>query len=152
MDLIIKALIILGSTEICALTAWFLLRDYFHDKCSYYKELTKSELYKQQREMAEYSDQTLKFIREFIADTAVLKFKSYQDNTLMERITRENLSRFTDGVIRDIKIALREEQIKTEYLIYDQAYIDAYIIDTTMIMIKKIFEEALENDESNIME
>lgn len=92
----------------------------------------------------EYSRDVLDLIRDIVGQVAVLKFRTFQDNNDIKKVNKTILM----GIVKDIAETsnklLNKKNINFMNTFFTEEFYDHYIIETSIIIGKEMFEKALE--------
>lgn len=95
----------------------------------------------------EYSNEMLKFIREFTVDYVTVEFEVYRNNIYStNKVTKEALKNFINQCATGVHNTLPNYRVKSQYLLYTDEYIESYIINVTAMTVRKLFEKAVDTD------
>ena len=100
--------------------------------------------YDQQKLKLSYSDDLLKFIREYVTQVSIIKFHEYIDGKDLSKITRFNMITLTKDTATEAKYGITDV-LDISYSIFTEDIIDKYIINVSSITLKKLLREAVEN-------
>lgn len=89
----------------------------------------------------EYSNNIMKYIREFIAQIATLQFKTFVDGHNMNKITEANIKKLVQDIAEEVKTALNEVNILFDNMLFTKDFYDKYIVETTVITVKTMLEK-----------
>lgn len=103
---------------------------------------------KNERELktVDYSNNVMELLRSIIGQIAVIKFRTFQDNREMDKITKENLKQLVKEVGEMANQSINMNNIFIEDTFYDRAFIDSYVAETSAIMVKELFEKSRRNE------
>jgi biopolymer transport protein ExbB/TolQ len=108
-------------------------------------EASSTEMIAKDKGMLEYTEALLKSIREAITAVSAVKYRDFSDNHTIEKITKEHFKGMIEDVIVSIKEDINFANIDYDNLIYTKEYINRYIIDTTVYILKNMFNDELNN-------
>ena len=97
----------------------------------------------------EYSNKVLELIRSIIGQIAVIKFKNFQDKHEMTKVTEANVKALVNEVATMAYGSLNMENIFLEDTFFTKEFMEQYIVDTTVILIKQMMEKTI-NDIDNV--
>lgn len=90
-----------------------------------------------------YSSELLDFIKLMISQVALLKVKEFLDGNDISKVTRVHIENIISEVATDIKNRINMNNVSIENTIYTKEFFDQYIVDTTVYIVKQLFEEAI---------
>ena len=96
----------------------------------------------------DYSNKVLELVRSIIGQIAVIKFRNFQDSHDMSKVTEANVKSLVKDVATMAMGSLNMKNIFLEDTFFTKDFIEQYIIDTTVILIKQMMEKAV-NDMEN---
>ena len=108
------------------------------------KIMIRKNDYDQQKLKLSYSDDLLKFIREYVTQVSIIKFHEYIDGKDLSKITRFNMITLTKDTAIEAKHGITDV-LDISYSIFTEDIIDKYIINVSSITLKKLLREAVEN-------
>ena len=94
----------------------------------------------------EYSNKVLELVRSIVGQIAVLKFRTFQDSHDMSKITTTNTKALVDDVAMMAKRSLNMNNIFLDDTFFTKEFIENYIIETSIILIKQMVEKAANDD------
>lgn len=94
----------------------------------------------------EYSNKVLELVRSIVGQIAVLKFRTFQDSHDMSKITTTNTKALVDDVARMAKRSLNMNNIFLDDTFFTKEFIENYIVETSIILIKQMIEKAANDD------
>lgn len=89
----------------------------------------------------EYSNELLKTIRSFVAEIAVIRFRTFIDGRAADKITREQVKNLVDSVAKDAEKYLEIDHINYEILLYTDEFIQDYIVQVAVNSIKDLLSK-----------
>ena len=96
-------------------------------------------------DMINYSDSLLKSIRELIASISKLKFKEFTDRYELSKITKEQVKQMVEDTAMDVKKSIDMQSIDYHHIIYSEDFLNEYIIETTIYVLKQFVEETVDD-------
>jgi len=112
----------------------------------YYKALSEKEKLIKHNESLKYSMEVLKQTKEFISQYVVCEFSTFIDNRDISKVTLSNIRSLAEELAVYIHISLNTNAIDWENVIFSSTYYDKFIINTTIMFIKKLFEEVTDQE------
>lgn len=110
-------------------------------------ELQNKEIERTQKDQSiEYSRNLMKYLREFIGQIAVIKFKAFIDSHKMDKITEINIKKLIDDIATTTNKSINRSNILFDNTIITEEFYESYVIETTIILVKEMLEK-LENEE-----
>lgn len=110
-------------------------------------ELKNKEIERTQKDQSiEYSRNLMKYLREFIGQIAVIKFKAFIDSHKMDKITEINIKKLIDDIATTTNKSINRSNILFDNTIITEEFYESYVIETTIILVKEMLEK-LENEE-----
>lgn len=110
-------------------------------------ELQNKEIEKTQKDQSiEYSRNLMKYLREFIGQITVIKFKAFIDSHKMDKITEINIKKLIDDIATTTNKSINRSNILFDNTIITEEFYESYVIETTIILVKEMLEK-LENEE-----
>ena len=88
----------------------------------------------------------MKYLREFIGQIAVIKFKAFIDSHKMDKITEINIKKLIDDIATTTNKSINRSNILFDNTIITEEFYESYVIETTIILVKEMLEK-LENEE-----
>ena len=110
-------------------------------------ELQNQEIEKIQKDQSiEYSRNLMKYLREFIGQITVIKFKTFIDSHNMDKITEINIKKLIDDIATTTNNSINRSNILFDNTIITKEFYESYIVETAIILVKEMLEK-LENEE-----
>jgi len=110
-------------------------------------ELQNKEIERTQKDQSiEYSRNLMKYLREFIGQITVIKFKAFIDSHKMDKITEINIKKLIDDIATTTNKSINRSNILFDNTIITEEFYESYVIETTIILVKEMLEK-LENEE-----
>lgn len=147
----------------CVFDISIFLRDLINNLYNDFKEINDQkviqyqnknihEAYENDLEMIKLSHELLEFTKQFIADVSLYEFKRFSDSQkdVMD-ITKINIENTIKETAEIIMKSIDIENIPFDYLIFNREYYNRYIVQTTIIMIKRLFEKSVDSEENPII-
>lgn len=100
-----------------------------------------------QNKTVEYSNQVLEFVRSIVGQVAVLKFRTFTDTHDLTKITKAHLQPLVTDVATMVKDSINIENISIGEALFTKDFYEKYIIETSVIMIKQMWETAIEDQD-----
>lgn len=91
----------------------------------------------------EYSTKSLDFIKMMISQTALVKFRTFIDGNDISKVTRIQIEGIVSDVATTVKSTINMNNIAIENTIYTKEFFDNYIIETSVYIVKQLFENAI---------
>ncbi len=142
---------IIAITIIIVLLCWFggwLAITSYQDKMreiqSLNSELSNLDI-KIPIECIKYSNDMLDFIKSMVTQVSILKFNIFIDAYIKEKIARVHLEDLVKEVATEVRISLDYSKFKTDMLLYSKDFIDNYIVETSMMIVKGLWEKEFDN-------
>ena len=111
---------------------------------NYIQVRTLENILHAEKSKTEYSSSILKFIREYIANIAMLEFNEFRDSHDMEKITLANIRNLAKTVAEKSRHGLKLDSVNSVHLLYTGESLDAYIVKTSMEIVKGFTERTLD--------
>jgi len=112
------------------------------------KEIEYKELEEENRNRtAEYSNSILEMIRNMLAQIAILKYRTFQDNHDMTKINKTILESLVRDVAETAHRSLNGNIFSFEDTFFTQEYYEKYIAETSAALIKQMWEKDIEEHE-----
>lgn len=139
----------------CVFDISIFLRDLINNLYNDFKEINDQkviqyqnknihEAYENDLEMIKLSHELLEFTKQFIADVSLYEFKKFSDSQKdIIDITKINIENIIKETAEIIMKSIDIENIPFDYLIFNREYYNRYIVQTTIIMIKRLFEKSV---------
>lgn len=89
----------------------------------------------------DYTKKMIDFIVSFVSDKATLSYRSFIDDIDMKKTNKSILVKYISQVAEEVKKDLRTN-INYNDLLVTEEYIDSLIIDTTVYVIKSLWEKS----------
>lgn len=99
-----------------------------------------------------YSKEVLDFIKSFVLNFTASKYKTFKDNTYIDKITKTNLENFIEETANEINEAIQYENIDFDNLLYTREYINTYIIDICIYVIKELFHKSIDDEAIDVID
>lgn len=110
-------------------------------------ELQNQEIEKIQKDQSiEYSRNLMKYLREFIGQITVIKFKTFIDSHNMDKITEINIKKLIDDIATTTNNSINRSNILFDNTIITKEFYESYIVETAIMLVKEMLEK-LENEE-----
>lgn len=110
-------------------------------------ELQNQEIEKIQKDQSiEYSRNLMKYLREFIGQITVIKFKTFIDSHKMDKITEINIKKLIDDIATTTNNSINRSNILFDNTIITKEFYESYIVETAIMLVKEMLEK-LENEE-----
>lgn len=142
MDGVIACIIMIGG-----LISWFggwLFFESYKDKKMNTKAIQNElnlMMEKTNAESIKYSTDMLNFIRSMISQVSVLKFNAFKDSHNKEKIMRFTVAELAQTVAIEVRKSLDLTKFRRDMLLYSQEFIDTFIIETSIMMVKELWEK-----------
>lgn len=94
--------------------------------------------------LVDYSNKSLDFIKMMISQTALLKFRTFIDANDISKVTRIQIEGVVSDVAKTVKGTINMNNIAIENTIYTEEFFDNYIIETSVYIVKQLFENAVD--------
>ena len=95
----------------------------------------------------EYSDKMLEFVKMFIGQIAVLKFRTFVDSHNLGKITKANIQKLVAEVADTVHKSINIDKIDFEDTLFTKDFYEKYIIETSVIMIKELLDKTKINND-----
>lgn len=95
----------------------------------------------------EYSNGLLDFVKTVVAQTTVLKFRSFIDNRDVSKITLTQLKKFVQEIVPLIHDSLVIGNMDLNGVMFTERFLNIYIIETSMIMAKELLDKAINEED-----
>ena len=92
----------------------------------------------------DYTKKMIDFIVSFVSDKATLSYRSFIDDIDMKKTNKSILVKYISQVAEEVKKDLRTN-INYNDLLVTEEYIDSLIVDTTVYVIKSLWEKSYES-------
>lgn len=89
----------------------------------------------------DYTKKMIDFIVSFVSDKATLSYRSFIDDIDMKKTNKSILVKYISQVAEEVKKDLRTN-INYNDLLVTKEYIDSLIVDTTVYVIKSLWEKS----------
>ena len=86
----------------------------------------------------DYSKNILEFTKTLASSIALLKFKTFEDNHNMNKITKENFKKLTNEVAVDVHNAIDKSKIDFNMTIFTEEFYDLYIVEMSIYAVKSL--------------
>jgi biopolymer transport protein ExbB/TolQ len=145
VGLVLVIMLIILLIHIC-----FKLQSLIYQEEDFFKKQKKKleessvEKINKDKEILAYSESLLKSIRDAIAAVSSIKYKEFSDNHNIEKITKEHFKRMIEDTVSTIKTDINFSNIDYDNIIYTKEYINRYIIDTTVYILKNMFNTEID--------
>lgn len=128
----------IACLAICIGVAIIIVQKYYLNKTQ--SDIDKTNLSK---ERIAYSKDVLDYIKTFAAQIIVLRFQAFIDSHHLEKVTREKFKNVVGDIINEIHDSINIDGFDHDLLLYDDKFINKYLIQTCMTMCKKMLTDAL---------
>lgn len=91
----------------------------------------------------EYSNKLLDFTKMMVSQISILKFKTFIDNSKIDKITKSQVEKIVTDVASSVKDALNMNNITIEDTLYTEEFFNQYIIDTSIYTVKQLMNKLL---------
>lgn len=139
-DLIVTSLLIIlmGITciTLCVGVSILIIQRYYLKKA----ESKETERSKQQ---LTYSKDVLDYIKTVSGQIIVLRFQTFIDGHRLEKVTREKFKNVVEDITKEIHKSIDIAGFNHDLLLYDDEFINKYLIQTCITMCKKMLVDAL---------
>lgn len=143
-DLILTSLLIIlmGITciVICVGISIVIVQRYYLRKA---ESNTEADELARSKERLVYSKDVLDYIKTVASQIIVLKFQTFIDGHRLEKVTREKFKNVVEDIIKDIRKSINIDEFDHKLLLYDDEFINKYLIQACMTMCKKMLADAL---------
>ena len=89
----------------------------------------------------EYSESVLNFIKIITNSIAILKFRTFQDNHNMDKITQEIFKKLVMEVAAEVNESIDAEKINFDNTLFTKKFYETYIIDMSMFAVKSLLND-----------
>ena len=93
------------------------------------------------RDAVAYSNDTLAFIRTLVTHTAIMKFDVFIDDHELDKTNRAHYVNLVKDVAETVHKAINENKLDYSRLIFNQRYLDSYIIESSSMVVKELLEK-----------
>lgn len=93
--------------------------------------------------LIDYSTELMDFIRMLISQVALLKVKEFTDGNDITKVTRAHIEGIISDVATEIKEQINMNNISLANTIYTEEFFDQYIVDSTVYIVKELFEKSV---------
>lgn len=87
-----------------------------------------------------YSKEVLDLVRKIVGENVLIRFREFVDGRNMGKVTEANIKNLIRHIAEDSRRSLNLSKIIWDNTIFDQEYIDGYIVDVTVMMVKDLLE------------
>lgn len=98
----------------------------------------------------DYSKNVLEYIKTFVSQIALIKFKEYISNNDTEKMTLASVEKLVKSVATTVKNAFVSTHIFVDDLLFTREFIDKYIIDVSMYMIRDMVDKFNQDQNNNL--
>lgn len=117
------------------------------------EESKRNQMYLQLQEentknIADYSEKLLEFIKMLTSQIAILKFRTFVDNHEIDKITKANIQNLVADVAETVNVSINADHIDFDDVLFTKEFYENYIIDTSLITIKGLLNKTI-NEEEN---
>ena len=120
---------------------------YFKSKYTNLNSGDHSHIDNANKETTEYSNNLLEFIRLMVGQTAVIEFQTFQDNHDMTKVTKANIESVAKRVAEIVHNSINEDVFSFENVFFTRRFYDYYIVNTSIVLVKQMFEKVVDNYE-----
>lgn len=89
----------------------------------------------------EYSENVLNFIKTITNSIAVLKFRSFEDNHNMDKITQEIFKKLVIEVAAEVHESIDSSKIDFDKTLFTEKFYESYIVDMSVFAIKSLLND-----------
>lgn len=131
----------------CIVILWFAISLVVLYKLDKQHKQTSREIIMLQKDnkekILEYSQKSLEFIKLMISQIALLKLKAFIDQHDISKVSRSQIEKVVEDVALTVRNNINMQNFQIENTIYTEEYFDQYIIQTSVFIVKKLFDEAV---------
>ena len=140
------SLILLGfvSVWLCiSIRNYMKLQNQYNELKEIYEFLKNSN----KEKSTEYSNKILEYIRMLVGQIAMIKFRTYEDGHQFDKTTKANIEKLITEIANSVHESLNRANISFDDTLFKEDFLNDYIIQTTIIVIKDMLEKAVDNYE-----
>lgn len=117
------------------------------------ESLKKEIVYRQletenKNKTVEYSNKVLELIRSIVGQIAVLKFRTFRDGRDMSKVTKANVEELVKDIAHMANNSLNMDNIFLDDTFFTKEFVENYIVETTVILVKQMMEKEFNNMEN----
>lgn len=116
------------------------------------QESKMNQMYKQlqsenTKEATNYSEKVLEYTKMFIGQITVLKFKAYVDNHEIDKVTKANIQNLASDVATTVHKSINLDNIQFDDTLFTKEFYEQYIIDSSLMHVKRLLEKTINANE-----
>lgn len=91
----------------------------------------------------DYSDHVLKHVRELVSTMSNIRFKTFLDKYETSKITQEHVKKLIEDIAVSVNESIDYSNINFNNTIFTKEYLNKYIIEITMYLVKDLVNESI---------
>ena len=95
-------------------------------------------------ESIKYTNELLEAIRSLVSQIAILKFNIFKDSHVTDKVMKGTLAELAKEVAIEANKSLDRSKVRSDRLIVTMKFIEQYIIDISMMLVKEMWEKYYE--------
>lgn len=116
-----------------------------HDENTNKKEEDPEKDIKLREAKIVYSNNLLSYTKTLIAEISAIEFKKFCDQFEFGKITMSHLKPVISDIATKTTIAIQFDQIDFMNVMFTQEFLEKYIIEVSIMYVKKLFEQRLDS-------
>lgn len=114
-------------------------------------ELRKQQaMYIKEKQRLEYSDQMVEFIKKFIGQIVVIKFRTFKDGRDIAKLTEQQIK----NLINEIALEVKEYLIAFRFndptiMVFSEKYYNVLIVNTIVMLVKDLTDKSIDDYAEN---
>lgn len=141
-SLLFGLLIISAIALTVMVTRFIMLKQIYLKNEIKYKRIS----FENQHKTAEYSTQLLELIRNIVAQIAVVKYRNFAEANDMSKVTESMIKNLIKDIAESTHRSLNLDNMLWVDTLYTREFIENYIIDVTVMMVKASVHKTLEEN------
>jgi hypothetical protein len=141
-SLLFGLLIISAIALTVMVTRFIMLKQIYLKNEIEYKQIS----FENQHKTAEYSTQLLELIRNIVAQIAVVKYRNFAEANDMSKVTESMIKNLIKDIAESTHRSLNLDNMLWVDTLYTREFIENYIIDVTVMMVKASVHKTLEEN------
>lgn len=141
-SLLFGLLIISAIALTVMVTRFIMLKQIYLKNEIEYKRIS----FENQHKTSEYSTQLLELIRNIVAQIAVVKYRNFAEANDMSKVTESMIKNLIKDIAESTHRSLNLDNMLWVDTLYTREFIENYIIDVTVMMVKASVHKTLEEN------
>jgi hypothetical protein len=105
-------------------------------------------MYKEDKEMIEYSNLVLDTLRELVGQVSVINFKSFCDQYELSKVNKTHIVNLAKNIAVDIRNGFNTDNFEIDDLMMKEEFYDSYIVNLALMNINDLMKQYVTEMES----